>query len=378
MKNVELLFLKNSVKNSVRARYSDGYFTFRQTSPNFDESSISKLIAFVEYLEKTFPNQKLPVKIDLNNSKIKDKLTFVFLECICYYMISKNQYKVLIRYHHNHAIHIDGMNSSPLLLLSNGKDENQQRFVQKFSFDIFNNHFRRVFSTEQLGGNDILCKTLDDISNFQKCFNVESEYREALSEVFVELLGNAGEHGKSDCLIDFDIAPHYYKNGSDKQYIGINIAIINFSQFLLSTALREKISTSNNLDNRYEQVIKAFSYHKSFFDKNYTEEDFFNVTAFQHKISGRLDNNTTGGTGLTKLIESLEKKSDANMCYVASGSRKLIFRQEYLSYDDDGWLGFNKSNNYLTDIPNRMLFQPNSFYLPGSAYNLNFVLKVEA
>lgn len=66
------------------------------------------------------------------------------------------------------------------------------------------------------------------------------------------------------------------------------------------------------------------------------------------------------------------------MCYVVSGLRKLIFSQEYLSYNENGWLGFNKSNNFLTDIPDRTLFRQNGFYLPGNAYNLNFVLKVEA
>ena len=378
MKDVELLFSRNPLRDTVKLRYISGYFTFEQTTPNFDEKSISKLISFVEYLEATFPNQKLPIRIDLKNSKIKDKLTFVFLECICYYMINVNHYRVLIEYHHNHAIHIDGMNSSPLLLLSRDKAENQEKYIQKFSFDIYNNHFRRVFLAEQMGANDILCKTLDDISNFQKIFKVESEYREIISEVLVELIGNAGEHGESDCLIDFDIAPHYYKTGFNEQYIGVNIAIINFLQLLLSTSLREKIIGSSNLDNRYEQVSNAYSYHKSFFASDYTEEDFFNVVAFQHKISGRLDNSTTGGTGLTKLIYSLEKKSDAHMCYVVSGLRKLIFSQEYLSYNENGWLGFNKSNNFLTDIPDRTLFRQNGFYLPGNAYNLNFVLKVEA
>ena len=101
------------------------------------------------------------------------------------------------------------------------------------------------------------------------------------------------------------------------------------------------------------------------------------MTAFQHKISGR-ENSITGGTGLTKLIESLETRSETHICYVQSGKRVVIFKPEYLSYNDDGWLGFNENNDYLTTAPQENLFSGNHYLLPGTAFNLNFVMKRES
>ena len=56
-----------------------------------------------------------------------------------------------------------------------------------------------------------------------------------------------------------------------------------------------------------------------------TKEDFYNICSFQHKISGRKDVKSTGGTGLTKLIQTLEKMSDAHKCYVVAGKKVVNF-----------------------------------------------------
>lgn len=217
---------------------------------------------------------------------------------------------------------------------------------------------------------------MDDIAYFQNPYSIETEYREAISEVIVELIGNASEHGEANCLVDFDIAPSYSRADSEKEFFGLNLAIVNFSHQLLGTALKNKLKQPEIQGTRYNAVRKAYKYHSQFFNLNYTEEDFFNLTAFQHKISGRKDS-MTGGTGLTKLIKSLETRSEAHMCYVQSGERMIVFRPEYLTYNNDGWLGFNESNNYISDAPQNSLFSSNCYTLPGTAFNLNFVMKRE-
>ena len=65
------------------------------------------------------------------------------------------------------------------------------------------------------------------------------------------------------------------------------------------------------------------------------------------------------------------------MCYVMSGKRKLLFRQEYLTYNEDDWLGFNKQNDYLNSRPDESVFGRNQYMFPGTAYNLNFVMEKE-
>ena len=106
------------------------------------------------------------------------------------------------------------------------------------------------------------------------------------------------------------------------------------------------------------------------------EDDFYNISAFQHKISGRKQlTSGTGGTGLTKLIKALQEISEAYRCYVISGTRALNFHHEFLEYNKDGWIGFNNDNNYFESIPQEGIATECFINMPGTAYNLNFIFK---
>lgn len=43
-------------------------------------------------------------------------------------------------------------------------------------------------------------------------FNLSEKRIDKISTVIVELVGNAGEHGESECLIDIDITDDHTKN----------------------------------------------------------------------------------------------------------------------------------------------------------------------
>lgn len=119
---------------------------------------------------------------------------------------------------------------------------------------------------------DKLSKLYDDIAYFQKSFDINYDCLEDVSEVIVELIGNALEHSKSDCLVDFDIAPNYTTEDGDA-VCGINIAILSFSNILLGDSIAKKMSDfhTNNLENtRYEYVKNAFNNHKNFLMMNMT------------------------------------------------------------------------------------------------------------
>ena len=66
-----------------------------------------------------------------------------------------------------------------------------------------------------------------------------------------------------------------------------------------------------------------------------------------------------------------------HMCYVLSGKRGMIFKKEYLEYNDERWIGFNKENDFLTQIPDVDIFDECDIFFPGTAYNLNFVMAVD-
>ena len=247
--------------------------------------------------------------------------------------------------------------------------------------EIYQHHFRRVISGEEKGDTNYLGKLLQELDSFLKFFSIAEEYRDQISEVIAELVGNACEHGETDCLLDIDITNDHLKSVKNipqsGKFYGINIAIVNFSNTLLGDGIKKKIEDNNFATDRYIELSHAYAYHKEHFSDEYTYADFCNISALQDKISGRPQHNLAGGTGLTKLIHSLQEKSDMDTCYVLSGDRSVLFYKEHLNYDKNDWLGFNEERNFFTATPERDVNTECYIFLPGTAYNLNFIMKRE-
>lgn len=260
-------------------------------------------------------------------------------------------------------------------MLKTGETQHIKKFVDKYKFDIYKKHYRRILSENDMK-DERLSKILDEIRYFLNYFKVTEQCLDELSEVVVELIGNISEHTNSNCLIDLDVTSEYNKKEESGVFYGINLSVLNFSECLFGDLIKNRILNLNQTNNiRYKNTKNAYDFHRQFFDDTYCEEDFFNIASFQHKISGNGSKTMTGGTGLTKLICSLEKRSDTHHCYLISGNRALWFFHNLLEYNNDYWLGFNEEKDFLNHLPNRNVICNNSIYMPGTAYNLNFVMK---
>lgn len=371
-----LLFETNKCFGIPRVQFRDKTISYKNKSDIFSIETIRSILRFANgIIYKGYPS-RMPVCFYFKKDvRFSDKLAYILFESVCYHLIQCG-----------HPIYIDlkpdcdiithGYQSSPLLLLTTKKVGRGEKYNSKFHQETYGLHFRRVLQNH--AQEEELSMMMDDIAIFQKLYDIKSEDREKITEVLVELVGNAKEHTSGDCLIDFDISSTYLKRDANngKRYRGINIAILNFSPELLGTSIRKKLFDCDELPERYNLVRKAYEYHKPYFGEIYQEEDFYNITTFQHKISGRDQKVTTGGTGLTKLIQSLEESSDAYNCYVISGWRKIEFQKEYMLYNEDYWIGFNDENDFLMAPPSPNLLQRSPIYFPGTAYNLNFVMEV--
>ena len=51
------------------------------------------------------------------------------------------------------------------------------------------------------------------------------------------------------------------------------------------------------------------------------------------------------------------------------------FQKEYLQYDSEYYIGFNKENDFYEHIPDKTVFANSDTFFPGTAYNLNFAIK---
>lgn len=379
MENLKLLFNKNPqlMKNGSlrRTNLHNGrlIYVIEVKDSELSGISIHKIIKYLNFYFKKYGKSKLPVLISFSNDVVlNDKLTYVMLECICYYLINDLKIEVHLGWTPKTNIITEGVNSSPLLLLNDISKENVYKFSKKFIKDGFRNHFRRVVKNS----NENLCETFQQVDSFFKLFDSCDSVKEDIVEVVAELVGNAFEHGGSDCLIDIDVADGYSAeiDGVIRSVYGVNIVVVNFSQKLIGDELKERIRIGDLTGERNGQLIEALEYHKeNFFDDDYTEEDFYNISVFQDRISG-VDKGKSGGKGLTVLIKSLQQRSFENHCYMLSGNRTVFFKKECLSYDNNDWIGFNEEKNYMKGKPDKNVIDKCITFLPGTAYNLDFVI----
>lgn len=382
MLNNELFFQKNST-NAKKAKLTpQKTYEYHSYYDTINLLEIKRILEFISTIRNRHAISLVPIVIDLGKKQFEDKLCYILLESICYRLISEEKAKLTLRFDCMHNIYIEGIKQSCLIQL-NGQRNELERFKSKFKFDVYQSHFRRLLELSKYTP-EKTSQTVQEIDTYLKNCGIQKEYSQNVSDVVGELIDNAIEHSESDCLIDIDVTNDYEKKSenTDSVYCGVNIVVLNFSNVLLETGIQTKIKVLqsqdlNTINVRYQKVLDAQKYHSKFWNERYTENDFYIVTSFQHKISSRLNKNSTGGTGLTCLIQALEEKSDAYECYVLTGCRKIKFIKNLLFLDDEKWIGFNDTKNYITDIPDVSCIQDSGIYFPGTAYNLNFVVKRE-
>jgi len=386
MQNLDLLFEMNKDAGTMNVVLQKNILEIVITAEDnlFTGVQISQIINIINAAHKKYGKLKYSIYFHLGNVKFIDKLTYVFFECICFYLIKYGGHPVQVFMNVEKDIGTTGIISSPLKLLNRTKKVSIMKYLEVFHFDIYGYHFRRIIDGNGKEETNYLGDLYEQIDRFLKAFEIDDECRSEVGHVIVELVGNVTEHAETECLVDIDVAPDYkkyvdYRVVDDNYYYGINIAIINFSKKLLGEDILKNIirSNHNGYNDRYKNVLDAYEYHRTRFSSEYTEDDFGNITTFQTKISGRRDKFGTGGTGLPVLIHSLEEKSQKNRCYVISGKRAVNFYEHLLEYNCNGWLGFNTKKDYLRSIPDKDVVTECLIYMPGTAYNFNFVMKGE-
>ena len=314
MKDIELLFKNNYCNNDKQCKriiklqpFQNGQKMWYYCNKNkvYSGEDIAKLLNGISYILRT-DKYKLPIYLDLNTVEFVDKLVYVVLECICYYLIFYKNIKLTINLSPKRKICTEGIIYSPLV--------NNLNFIKRFKKDFQPKHYREIIEYNSIK-TDYLTGISSNIFFFFSHLGITDDVNSELTEAITELIGNAIEHGNSDCLFDIDVTnKNYCKLTPEKQidtsvnYYGINVVVLNFSNKLLHHELKNRLYNPVQLSSRYKLVYGAKNYHMNHLNENYKEDDFYTLTAFQHKISGDINKKEAGGVGLTSLIKSLEEK----------------------------------------------------------------------
>lgn len=374
MFDVQLLMDRNTSNSKYKIKLVNKkyLYTIHDSFLNF-----GAVLRFIEFTNHMFV--KLPIVIELKNVSIDDKLCYVLLECVCQYLISERNMRISISFLGiEKGILIEGITSSPLQILSSKNTSiDRELYMKRFHMDVYKRHYRRLIRTDENDEGIAASKISSEIEMFLKNLHIEQEYIKDVTEVMGELIDNGLDHSDADCLIDVDVTSNHIKRGDPNGiYYGVNIAILSLSNNLIGDKIKHFFNTIEN-NMWYDRLRIAYDKHMPFWDKDYIEDDFFAMAAFQNKITTRSMDSNTGGTGLTQLISVLESKSDAYNCYMVSGRRILRFQQELLKQDSCGWVGFNIEHDFVNYLPRKDSFCNSPLFFPGVAYNLNFILKKE-
>lgn len=344
---------------------------------------ISELIAGI-FLNVHNNKQISTIIIAFPKGAFDEKFTYVMLECYLEHIIKDHGISIRMIYNNKEKnIFTDGIDQSPLRVFAE-PTRPAMDFVSEFKFEVGENFYRKLFTPSE-NDDETLSSAFTTLCIFFGNLGIAKERAELLAEVAIELVGNALEHSCSDCFLDIDVTPRNYvrrSNPTGPKYYGVNICVVNFSSILLSSQIQTKLCVNHELSDknssaRYWRLRNIYVHHRRFFKEGYGDDEFFMLSAFQDRISGRPNEYLTGGTGLPTLIKWLEAQADSDNCYVLSGKRKMQFIQSLLEYDSDHWIGMNKEHDFQRCIPDDNVFQPFPIYFPGTAYNLNFVMETE-
>ena len=345
--------------------------------------TISALIAGIFFTVHN-NSQVSSITIAFPNGAFDEKFTYVRLECYLEHIIADHGISVRLLYNKKEKnIFTDGIDHSPLCVFGE-PNRSVMDFVRQFRFGVGKNYYRKLFSANE-NDDETLSSAFTTLCLFFEGLGITKKRSESLAEVAVELVGNAIEHSCTDCFLDIDVTPHNYvrrNNPTGPKYYGVNICVVNFSPTLLSSQIQTKLCTNSEISNtkdsaRYWRLREIYLHHRRFFREGYGDDEFFMLSAFQDRISGRPNEYLTGGTGLPALIKWLEAQADSDNCYVLSGRRKMKFIQSLLEYDSDHWVGMNQMHDFQHCIPDKNVFHQFPIYFPGTAYNLNFVMETE-
>ena len=385
MQYLEKLFGRNEYKSKAQMTFHNMSCEFVCNDTEFGAEQILKIIGFVNEVHRRYKHINVPIYFTFGNVRILDKLSYITFECICYWLIKEHHHAISLAWNPEDEIWTQGVFSSPLKIINTlmACKDSQKKFTEKFIFEIYKSHFRRVINPPKELDENYVGRLQQEVNTFLTSFSIAEKYRNDVVDMIGEIVGNVAEHAQTDCLLDIDVTTDHWRidepKDSEPMYYGVNIVILNFSDVLFGDKLGDRIRKNDLFeDSRYISLKDAYDFHSEFFSDNYLFEDFCNLSSLQHKISGSPEKGLAGGKGLTSLIESLQHKSEDSTCYLLSGKRVVAFDKELLKYDDGEWLGFNHSHNFFSELPDKGVIGECLVDFPGTAYNLNFVLKREA
>lgn len=351
----------------------------------FGGSSVEEIRRRFKFIIENCKIEKPQIHIRIHSKLISDNSTIVVFEVLLLQLILSIESSILIEFRKMNKLNIS-LNFLKSSILAHQIQEKDYAIVIKLNQDTFvgdfkkrtlidGNYYRSFYPKGQLD-NRSSSKVKSNIKSFLLSLLNDKKVIKQISEVACELVGNVYDHANSDCILEVSVN-EVVNNTTNRQYKAINMTVLNFSKTILISHIEDYFK-SDKFTNKLvdESIKKAFDYHNKYFDSKYTKEHFYMISLFQKNFTTRINDYLTGGTGLTRLIESLTGRAYHKYSYVMTGN-KIIFFTDKLRVSEGGFIGFNNNNNYFDEIPDPEIVDYSQFFLEGTLFNLSFIIEEE-
>lgn len=372
---------------------------------DFDEIKV-----FVKFLH-TIPvdiNGKsiLPIFINLQDACFSDKLVYIMMETIIHYLIENKNWLISVQGTIKPENCSNGVICSSLMhgnwSISNMVEKDFDNAVLKKN-RIRKQHYKynrketdelcstRFFVNQTNNINNIASDIYSFLKNSSIMNSVEENKVNCIVNTIMEMVSNSAEHTQSSYIYDIDLRKVTHRQNTDlkgKEYIAINVALWDFSNVRIGDAIKKKIHIIDSLSPTddeyiaqiglkgkiYKKLLTTYHIHNSFWNEHYTENEFFALAAFQPGITGRSNPGSTGGAGLSHVLDFLFYYPDNYRCYCLTGDTIIDLSKKYLLKDVDNWYSFARNGFFSSSKPSEKCITKSNFFYPGTAFFLHLEL----
>lgn len=387
-------------------------YIYKPNTDTFDYEELSKLVCFINLIPTTREDTNiLPILVNIEGIKFCDKLAYIVLETILYYLIVERHWTISVigspesencsnavslsslAYGNWSLGEISSSNFEKELFKRNKDREEKYKYNREEKHDL---SYTRCFINSQTT-HSCQCNVSSDIYDFFASCKIlkkadQSIIKDISSSIF-EIKDNSYEHTHSPYIYDIDVKKVVHGQHSHlkyKSYVAINVAIWDFSSNRLGDAIKKKITIIESpscpdeikkhqigkKELPFEKLIEAKNNHSRYWDHDYSEDDFYALSAFQPGITGRDTPGNTGGAGLSHVLDFLLSYSDEYRCYCISGDTIINLDKKFLNKDEEGWYSFidDKTSDFVHNKPSNNCITKSCFYYPGTAFFLHLEL----
>lgn len=342
--------------------------------------SINEIAKRLKYIITHFANRKLSIVINLGTKRVPDNLVVMILEHLIYDFLKNTVSTVKVRLKIEDPYFTYNLLRKSFLSDYIGENIDKDKYLYLFESneclmkkDIDGRHcfFRQRidYTAEKEFLSENLLMKVNAFLKLSHIFDVS--FASDIIDIVSEVCGNSFEHAKSGFILEIHVSCVNRNDQSAESGKMVMISILSVNEKYLYTDLQDLIINTNQVNQ--EKLFRAFGHHSKHFGSDYTLQDFSIVSAFQRGISTRRNQLNSGGTGLTNLIAVLQEsmaRSEDVYCYLLTDRNILFFRDNYIKESQKG-IGFNKSNNYFDEIPEKDYSIDRSYFpLTGTAYYL--------